>query len=235
MSSRFSKKRIVILLLFISLIAGLSFLLFNPKTGIFKKHIREGIISYKASVVDGKDFSSMTMPDKMTVTFKNDYSAAELEAGLGFVRMKFISDPVKKIFLSQVYFLEKKQSVMDMDEIAKTNYYFPDYTVEYGNKTKEIAGCKCVNAVLKFVDGSPSTEVWLTHDISIKNPNWSNAYYKIDGVLMDYTLKKYGLKLHFTASSVTESKIDDNFFTVAPEYTKVKNKEIEKMFSGFFD
>ncbi len=203
-------------------------------SGIFKKDLKEGVIEFKSEAVDAKEHASMTVPDKMTVKFKNDFSAAELEAGLGFAKMKFISDPVKKEFRSQVFFFEKKQSTMNLEELKKTNYYLPDYDVEYGNKKKEIAGYTCKNATIKFKDGTPSYEVWFTKDIGIKNPNWSNAYYKLDGVLMDYRLKKYGLELHFTAISVSEATIDDSYFTIPAEYEPVKNSELEKMFEGFY-
>lgn len=203
-------------------------------SGIFKKNIKEGVIEFKAEAVDSKEHASMTVPDKMTVRFKNDYSAAELEAGLGFAKMKFISDPVKKEFRSQVFFFEKKQSTMKLAEVQKTNYYLPDYDVIYGNKTKEIAGYTCKNATIKFKDGTPSYDVWFTRDIGIKNPNWSNAYYKVDGVLMDYRLKKYGLELHFTAISVSEATIDDIYFTIPAEYEPVRNSELENMFEGFY-
>jgi GLPGLI family protein len=218
--------RVICLLLATSLLQACS--------SFFKKDIKEGEIDYKAESVDAKDRSSMTVPDKMVVKFKDNYVAAELEAGLGFAKMKFISDPVKKQFLSQVFFFEKKQSKMDNDEIKKTNYYMPDYDVEYGNQTKEIAGYTCKNATIKFKDGSPSYDVWFTKDISIKDPNWSNAYYKIDGVLMDYKLKKYGLELHFTATSVSEATIDQSYFTIPKEYESVPNSELEKMFQGFY-
>lgn len=208
---------------------------FQACSDLFKKDIKEGIIEFKSEAVSSKEHSSITVPDKMEVKFKNNYSSAELEAGMGFAKMKFISDPVKKEFRSQVFFFEKKQSLMNMDEIKQTNYYLPDYTVEYGNKTKQIAGYQCKNAILKFKDGSPQQEVWYTKEISIKDPNWSNAYYKVDGVLMDYNLKKFGLELHFTATSVSESKIDDSYFTIPAEYTKVNNADLEKMFAGFYE
>ncbi|HEU4716366.1 MAG TPA: hypothetical protein VFU15_00955 [Bacteroidia bacterium] len=209
--------------------------LFASCSNFFKKDIKEGVIEFKAEAVGPKEHASMTVPDKMTVKFKDNYSAAELEAGFGFARMKFISDPVKKQFYSQVVFVDKKQSVMDMDEIRKTNYYFPDYDVIYGNGTREIAGYKCKNATLKFKDGSDPIEVWYTKDIAIKDPNWSNAYYKVDGVLMDYRLKKFGLELHFTATSVTDAKIDQSYFCVPPDFGKVRNAELEAMFKGFYD
>lgn len=210
-------------------------LAFQACSDFFKKDIKEGTIEYKSEAVSSKEHSSITVPDKMIVKFKNDFSSAELEAGMGFAKMKFISDPSKKEFRSQVFFFEKKQSLMSFDEIQQTNYYLPDYDVEYGNKTKEIAGYKCKNAILKFKDGSPDMEVWYTKDISIKDPNWSNAYHKVDGVLMDYNLKKFGLELHFTATSVSESSIDDSYFTIPAEYSKVKNADLEKMFAGFYE
>jgi hypothetical protein len=210
-------------------------LLSQSCSDFFKKDIKEGSIEFKAEAINAKDKGSMSVPDKMVVKFKNGYVAAELEAGMGFAKMKFISDPVKKEFRSQVFFiLEKKQSTMNFDEIKKTNYYLPDYDVEYGNKTKQIAGYTCKNATLKFKDGSPSYDIWFTKDIAIKDPNWANAYYKIDGVLMDYRLKKYGLELHFTATSVSEATIDDSYFTIPAEYAPVKNSELEKLFEGFY-
>ncbi len=237
MSTGSSRKRNIIIVLFL-LLAGIASLFFflpeDSKFNIFHKDIKEGVIEFKAEAVDEKEHASLTVPDKMVVKFKDNYSAAELEAGLGFAKMKFISDPKTNQFRSQVFFFEKKQSTMNMEELKRTNYYLPEYEVEYGNKTKEIAGYKCKNATLKFSDGSPSYDVWYTKDIGIKNPNWSNAYYKIDGVLMDYRLKKYGLELHFTATSVSEASIDPAYFTIPGDYEPVKNSELEKMFEGFY-
>ncbi|HET6993046.1 MAG TPA: hypothetical protein VFJ43_17060 [Bacteroidia bacterium] len=196
--------------------------------------LSEGIIEFTASPVDTSLKSSMIIPDKMIMKFKNNYSSTEEEAGLGFAKMKFIADPVKKEFLTAIFFFEKKQSVLDTNGIRQTNYYLPEYEVEYGDKTKEISGYKCKNAILKFKNGDPSYEVWFTKEIGIENPNWANAYYKIDGVLLDYRLKKYGLDLHFIANTVYPAKIDDSNFTIPAEYEMTANSDLEKMFEGFY-
>jgi hypothetical protein len=219
--------------LFLFLVA--SALAFLPGcSDMFKKDISEGIIEFNAEPVDSKRAGSFTVPDKMVVKFKNNYTAAELEAGWGMAKMKFISDPVTKLFRTQVFFIDKKQSVMDIDELNKTNHYFTDYDVVYTEESKEIAGYTCKKATIKFKDGSPSVDVWYTKDIAIKDPNWSNAYYKVDGVLLDYTLRKFGLELHFTATSVSDATIDDSHFTIPAEYGMVRNSEIETMFAGFY-
>jgi hypothetical protein len=202
--------------------------------GLFGKKIKEGIIEFKAEPVNAKESMAMWAPDAMEVKFKDGMWTAGLEAGMGAMRMDFISDPNKKQFISLVSFLGKFSSVMEMDEIKSNNYYLPDYEVSYPGDKKQIAGYDCEKAVLTFKDGSPSMEVWFTKDIEVKDPNWSNAYYKVDGVLMDYNLKKFGLELHFTATSVQEATIDPSVFQIPADYKSKPNEELEKMMSGFF-
>jgi hypothetical protein len=123
---------------------------------------------------------------------------------------------------------------MEGAELDSCNKYLPDYDVSYPGDKKNIAGYECEKAVLAFKDGSPSMEVWFTKDIKIENPNWSNCFYKVDGVLMDYNLKKFGLELHFTATSVSEAQIDPSVFEIPDDYKQKPNSELEQMMSGFF-
>jgi hypothetical protein len=216
------------------LVFTVAFAFQNCSEGIFNKKLKEGIIEYKAEPVNAKESMAMWAPDNMEVKFKDGMWTANLEAGMGAMRMDFISDPNKKEFISLVSFLGKFYSVMDQTQIDTTNYYLPDYDVTYPGDKKNIAGYDCEKAVLNFKDNSPAMEVWFTKEIAITNPNWSNCYYKIDGVLMDYNLRKFGLELHFTASSVSEAQIDPSVFTVPADYKLKPNEDLEKMMSGFF-
>jgi len=195
------------------------------------KNISEGIIEYKAVPVDPNSSMANIAPSKMTVKFKNDASNAEMAAGFGMATMSFVSDPKKKEFISMVNLIgQKYASVMGIEEVRKYNYVLPEYDVVATNETKVIAGYKCKKAKIRFKDGSVPLEVYYTNEIKFKDPNWSNAFYKIDGVLMDYQLKKFGLELHFTATSVTESTIDDASFQLQPDYKKIPNDQLELMF-----
>lgn len=200
----------------------------------FNQKLKEGIIDYKAEPVNAKESMAMWAPDNMEVKFKDGLWSANLEAGMGAMRMEFISDPGKKQFISLVSFLGKFYSVMEGTELDSTNRYLPDYDVNYPGDKKNIAGYNCEKAVLKFKDGSPSQEVWFTKEIQIENPNWANCYYKIDGVLMDYNLRKFGLELHFTANSVSDAQIDPSVFEIPSDYKQKQNGELETMMSGFF-
>ncbi len=196
--------------------------------------ISEGVIEYKATPVNPKSSMSMMFPDKMTVKFRKNYTLAELDAGVGAMHIAFLSDPNKKTFTNMVSFLDKKAAVLDSSAIRLRNYYLPDYTVTETKETKKIAGYNCQKAILKFADKSPDMEVWYTHDLQVSSPNWSNAFYKIDGVLMDYSLRKFGLELHFTAQSVARAQIDSTVFTVPAEYKMISEEELDQSLQGFF-
>jgi hypothetical protein len=211
-----------------------AFLIHSCSENPFNQKLKEGIIEYKAEPVNAKESMAMWAPDNMEVKFKDGMWAANLEAGMGAMRMDFICDPTKKEFITLVSFLGKFYSTMKGAELDSTVKYLPEYDVTYPGDKKNIAGYDCEKAVLTFKDGTPSMEVWYTKDIQIENPNWGNCYYKIDGVLMDYNLRKFGLELHFTATSVSEAQIDPSVFEIPEDYKQKPNSELETMMSGFF-
>jgi GLPGLI family protein len=198
------------------------------------KQISEGVIEFKAKAVNASASVSMMAPDKMIVKFRNGYSLAELEAGMGAMRIAFLSDPNKQTFTSMVSFLDKSAAEVNRQNLASRNHYFSDYTVTQTEEIKKIANYNCKKAILKFSDGSPDMEVWYTEEIKIADPNWSNAYYKVGGVLMDYSLKKFGLELHFTASAVKQAKIDSTVFAVPASYKMISPDELEQRMKGLF-
>ena len=93
-------------------------------------------------------------------------------------------------------------------------------SIEEGTHTQQIAGFKCKEAIAKLQTGE-SIHVYYTNDIGITNPNWSNPYSKLDGVLIDFQLESYGLSMHLRAKSVLVQKIEDSTFIVPVEYEKI--------------
>ena len=81
------------------------------------------------------------------------------------------------------------------------------------------------------MDGKEA-KVYYTNEIGITNPNWSNPYSKIDGVLMDFQMERYGVAMHLKAKSVLAQKIDDVTFQLpadSVEYKKIVFSELEKI------
>lgn len=191
----------------------------------------EGTIEFTASVVDQANPMAGLAPSKMIIKFKNNKSCAEMSAGMGLFSTSFISDPEKKTLTQLVKLLNKKLSlVLNAEQIAKENaaYKF-DLTPLPGVKT--IAGYKCQSAHVKMHDDFETEfDIFYTNELKIENPNFANPFHMIDGVLMEYQMKKFGLEMKFTAKTVKKEDIDDSTFELPADYKAVSAEEMNTLF-----
>lgn len=196
-----------------------------------EKFISEGEIVYDASVLAPDNSVATMAPNKMTVRFKANKSCAEMNAGMGLFSTSFISDPEKKTFTQLVKILNKKfMLTQDEAAISKENERFPMRLVPT-HETKIIAGYKCMKMkVIPLDKGAKPFDIYYTKELNIETPNFTNPFYKVDGVLMEYQLKKFGLEMRFMAKSVKSAVVDDKCFQVPPEYKKVSEKEMKMIF-----
>jgi GLPGLI family protein len=199
------------------------------------KFISEGIIEYKASAMDPDNAMAGIAPSKMVVRFKENYTAAEMSAGAGLFGTSFISDPNKKQFINLVKMFGDKSAVRyDSVAVKKDVDADPKPIIEKLKDTKIIAGYSCNHARVTFADPKEhGFEIWYTTEINIKNPNWTNPFHEIDGVLMEYQLKRYGLELRFKCTSVIKASVDDEVFQLPADYKLISPKEMGKKFEGF--
>jgi GLPGLI family protein len=175
-------------------------------------------------------------PNKMIVKFKDNYSEAEMSAGMGLFATSFISDPTKKQFIHLVKLMNQKFAMVIAGDAAIKSEVDgdPKPTVEKRPDTKIIAGYTCHHAHVTYTDKSMTAfDIWYTNEINIKDPNWSNPYHELDGVLMEYQLKRYGLELRFTCTSVAKANVDESVFTLPSDYKIITRQEMDKKFEGF--
>jgi hypothetical protein len=174
-------------------------------------------------------------PNKMNIKFKDDKSCAEMSAAMGLFSTSFISDPESKSMIQLVKFLNKKFSLVQQEvDIRKENSAY-ELQITPTKETKMIAGCKCLKSHVKVKGGDSSDyefDIFYTTELGIKNPNFANPYYKIDGVLMEYQMKKFGLEMKFTAKSVKKEDIDDSNFEIPADYKAVSQQEMNDLFLG---
>jgi len=198
-----------------------------------EKFISEGEIVYDATVVDQASPMASLAPNKMTVKFKNNKSSAEMSAGMGLFSTTFISDPDNRSMTQLVKLLNKKFSLVQNEAaVRKENSTYP-VEITPCKGTKMIAGYKCEKAHVKVNDGMASEfDIYYTKGLNIKNPNFANPFYTIDGVLMEYQMKKFGLEMRFTAKSVKNEDIDDESFELPSDYKPISEKEMNDLFMG---
>ena len=215
--------------LFISVLIGLlasSCKYANPK------YINEGVIEYDAKVVDENHPMAGLAPGKMTVKFKNNLFAAEMSS-MGVFTTTFIANPTKKTLTQLVKVFNVKQACIDDEKmIQKEN---DDYKLEFKetNETKEIAGYKCKKLIANLAeDPTVKFDVYYTEEMNVKDPNFSNPYSKVKGMLMEYRLKKFGLEMTFTALGVKKEEIADEEFELPAYYKVISKQEMDEFFKS---
>jgi GLPGLI family protein len=198
-----------------------------------EKFISEGAIEFDAAVVDPEHPMASLAPSKMTIKFKDNKSCAEMSAGMGLFSTSFISDPEKKTLTQLVKLLNKKFSLIQNElEVKKENESYP-LTITPTKETKIIAGYNCNKVHVKVNDDMGSEyDVYYTKDLNIKNPNFANPFSALDGVLMEYQMKKFGLEMKFTAKAVKQEDVDESCFELPADYKPVSQQEMNELFLG---
>lgn len=196
------------------------------------KFISEGRIEYDVTVLndDGRDMASM-IPHKMIIKFKNNKSCATMSAGMGLFATSFISNPETGTHTICMKLLNKKMvTVQNTFDIERENSEFA-YELFPSNETKVIAGYNCLKVHVKPKSNNQQEfDIYYTKELDFTNPNFANPFYKIDGVLMEYQIKKMGFELRFTATSVLEEDVEDDNFTYTSDHKRISGKEMNDIF-----
>ncbi|MFY9308786.1 MAG: hypothetical protein WAQ28_06990 [Bacteroidia bacterium] len=196
--------------------------------------ISEGIIVFDATPLDPEHPFASYAPSKMTVKFKNNRYSAYMSAGMGALTASFISDNEKQTFTQVVrLFTDNYVVILNKDDLKKENEKF-DFEIKPTNETKMIAGYKCKKAIVNVKGEEPvQYDIYYTNEIDIKNSNFSNPYYKLDGVLMEYRMKKFDLEMQFTATSVTKEAVDDAIFEVPDQCEQISQEVLEEKLKAY--
>ena len=195
--------------------------------------LTEGTIEYKATVVDENSPMAGFAPGSAMVNFKDNNLHVEMSV-MGVLNTSFISNPSSKTLVQMVKFFDIKSAcVQNEKELISEN---KDYEIklEETKETKVIAGYKCKKVKATMVN-SPSTsfDVYYTTDLGKDSINYIGPYRDIKGMLMQYRLKKLGLELCFTATSVKKAEIKNETFEIPSYYKIVTRPEMDKLFADF--
>jgi GLPGLI family protein len=152
---------------------------------------------------------------------------------MGLVTTKFISNFKKKEATQTLSLLGKKYaSVINANEVNKLIEKEPAFSIKLQPEQKKIAGYNCKKAHIDFAsDSLDDFDVFYTDEIAIADPNWSSPFRKINGVLMEFRIHKYGVDMVLKAKNVTRKEIDDSQFEISDDYKKISMNEMDKMFS----
>ena len=194
----------------------------NPEAKYHK-----GRIEYQITYLnkDMGDISPAFLPQKMILYFNPDYSVNIIEGFMGFFRLNNITyfnngkclTYLKVLDKNYLFEGEKHEQMCCFEDMD-------DMEITHTQDSAMIAGLKCNKAIIKLPQTNETFTIYYTKEIGLRDPNSTNPYKKIDGVLMEFNLQLSYLKMHFKATHFTNQKPGNKNFDI-PEDSRVINRD----------
>jgi hypothetical protein len=199
------------------------------------KHGRiEYLISYKTDSLHQK--VTELLPHRMKLVFNPDSAINIMEGFMGLYKLNSIT-----------YFRSKRCSTL----LKVPNYAFlyagkrgepmccfdfmDNMIIDYVDEEKVILGFKCKKANISFPDSDYKFSIYYTHDINIKNPNVTNPYKKIDGVLMEFELNMFFLNMRFSADKFIPLADNETNFHIPKKYIKLTRDQMCQVLARYME
>lgn len=212
-----------------SILSAFALFIFSCGQTTTETGLSQGIIEYEVTYPDTreeipyKDF----MPNTMLFKFKDNKIAFEMSGPMNLVKTSFISNLENKDVLHLFKLMDKKFATVYSGEDVAGIEEIQNIKINHTGKTKEIAGYTCEQALITFIDDeNTSFEIYYTDQLKLNSPNWSTPYKSIDGVLMQYRLKRYNLTMDFTAKKVRKAELTEKDFQKPADYKLIPKDEV---------
>jgi len=176
------------------------------------------------------------LPHRMKLIFNQDSAVNIMEGFMGMYKLNSITyfRPKKCITLLRVpkysflYTGKKGEPMCCFDPLD-------NMIVQRTDETKEILGFHCRKADISFPDSDYTYSVYYTNDFNIKNPNSTNPYKKIEGVLMEFELNMYYFRLHFSADKFLPVTKNDMNFSIPKNYKELSRDQMCRLLGRYLE
>lgn len=115
---------------------------------------------------------------------------------------------------------------MNAEDVKKEQASDPQISIKYVDGTKDIAGyaCKKAEVTVKGKDGKEET-VTIYYTEEIPTSDIKSVYKGLKGYPMEYQVTQSGVKMTFTAKSVSKDPVPDSKFEIPKDGYKVVTME----------
>lgn len=208
----------------------LSFLM-TANTALAQKKLKNGRIDYQVTEIKSdKPGAAMLQGMEMNLFFKDDLHKLEITTMGGMINMATITDLAAPTHVTMVNMMGKKMKV-SADSLPKTRPT-TDYTVTYQREEKRtIADYPCYKATMKSTKGVTMT-AYVTNKIKARHPYFVQLFSGLEGWPMEYTIESNGMKLTFTAQSVSRDIDTATIFDIPNDYEEKTPEEFKAAMGG---
>jgi hypothetical protein len=179
------------------------------------------------------------LPKKMIMTFSNDQFKNEFifptkSSSLGLINNSYRKNAMLLFGLGN----NKKYTIIDSNNVDFLLKDLPNYEkTTVGSQEVFFLDKPCNKIKIKSLENDSIYEIITLKGLKIKNVNWCTPFYMIDDVIMEYSVKQFGMEMHFKAMSIKNITLEANYLQLEKKYrfSKMKEylKEIKAMLSIF--
>ena len=179
------------------------------------------------------------LPNKMIMTFSNDQFKNEFifptkSSSLGLINNSYRKNAMLLFGLGN----NKKYTIIDSNNVDFLLKDLPNYEkTTVGSQEVFFLDKPCNKIKIKSLQNDSIYEIITLKDLKIKNVNWCTPFYMIDDVIMEYSVKQFGMEMHFKAVSIKNITLAGDYLKLEKKYkfSKMKKylKEIKAMLSIF--
>jgi len=198
-----------------------------------KDRIREGYIEYEIKYLDDSldNFMKALLPKTMTIKFKNNNTLNKIEGFSGIVSFTHIQNFREKRNITLVKVLNKKYKYIErIDDESLFFEKLPGMIIEEQDTLVEICGFNSKKAKVTIPDSKVEPfYIFYTDDIIINNVNAQTPFRSIDGVLLKFQLKLYGMAMQLTAKKIVTTEIPSTHFKIPDGYEPINRKTMAEI------
>ncbi len=198
--------------------------------------IKEGKISYAVDYPNHKDnfFLYSILPKEMELKFK-DGKMQSLIKKVDLQNALLVDCNKKQVMAYFQYGTEAFSVKLQPSDIQQMLSDQKDYSIVFTKDEKEILGFNAKKAVATCkTDKKDKIELWYTEDIELKNSNWYNPFKEVPGVLLEYAIDRYGIRMEFKAKKFDDSSLSKRDLELPITRNSKTYKEYNTKLNGLF-
>lgn len=202
-----------------------------------QKKLSEGKILYSLSldIPEGMDNGAMIaamMPTELSVTFKGSKVRSEFATGMSeTIILNDAQVPNNSTILMDMMG-NKYAMKVDEKKILEQKANMPKYDIMVTKESKDIAGYKCVKAVLINQSNKDEVIVYYSPEIPFMENSFNAEFKDVKGMPFEYTAKMNGMKMTLSVKEVSKEKVQESIFTIPAEFKLVTQEDLMKELGG---
>ncbi|WP_343605856.1 hypothetical protein [Fluviicola sp.] len=213
-------------------------LLFLASCAPKKPLVREGTIIYSVDYPNSKKnaFLYSILPKEVEVSFLNgvvrhDVSRANLQ---NIVLFDCNQKQVEIYFQYGEEAFKTKLTPKEMQNMLRDQ---ATYDIRFTDETDTLAGFQVKKAIARGKKNkSDVITLWYTEEIGLKDPNWYNTFHAVPGVLLAYSIDRFGIRMDYRAKKfipkMDQSK--ERLFTLPAKGTHITYREYDQKMNNLF-